>query len=305
MEEDFSEKRGYSSYYRDDSTIDLQSIADRPDRIQNGTDISGWSHMHTESRASFMSSSTRSHSTSEPEPIDSFFRPASRPPSHPPTQYYQAPSSGAVSPQSPTQDPIGNSARKRIRPDAARHGPKNSRSGSVSKLDGVSDDELAEPGRSGSSTTLSEQRRSRASPTEHSRGRLSVSTLASNSSTIRLSWQERDVSPVSVRDGDRTPNESTSALTSVPSDDEIEADDGNANVGARARHAEEQTTSPNRRGDMLRADGVGRFFQGGSVSIVNTTGESKGKKKAENKGENTGSRRAWLQRRYSLLGGKT
>jgi hypothetical protein len=299
VDESFSEKLGYSASYPDDETIDLQSIADRPDRIQNGTDISGWSHMHTDSRASYVSSSTQSPSIAEPEPIDNFFKPASQPPALPPKHFYQARPARAPSQQSVAQSQASNTARKRIRSDVARQRQKNPISEADIQLEDISGRHRVGP-RSGSSTDSSQQRQSVTSSMDHSRGRLSVSTLASNSSTIRMSWQDRDVSPVSLRDPeDTTPNASASVLTSVPSDDEAEPDDHDAKEGPRSVDPEEQAQS-SRQEDKSRSERVGRYFQSGSVSVVNTSGDSKGKKKAEN----TGSKKTWYQRRYSLLGGK-
>ena len=127
------------------------------------------------------------------------------------------------------------------------------------------------------------------SSTGHSRGRLSVSTLASNTSTIRLEWQPREVSPVSIRDNhDRTPNASVSALGSTHSEDEEEIE------GYQA-----QSTPSSRRGELSSAERMYKNLQRDRTPVSNS-GSVKGKKKSES----TGTKRSWLQSRYSLLGGR-
>ncbi len=273
----------------DEDTVDLQSIADRPNRIQDGTDRSGWSHMHTESRASYISSSTQANSIPETQPIDSLFQPASRGPSPPPKQLTQ---------QSLTQSQLSNTARKRIIRDVTLQRQRSSTPDSFSHTEYMSGLDMNGPRKSGSSTDSSRPRQSVRSSSDHSRGRLSVSTLASNTSTIRLEWQQRDVSPISVRDRETTPNASVSALTSPVSEDEEDSDV--VYTRGHSRNPQEQTTHSSRPDDLSIAEGTGKKSQPNRMSFTRSTSENKGKKKAES----TGSRRAWLQSRYSMLGGR-
>lgn len=311
----------YSATYPDDSTIDLQSIADRPDRIMNGTDISGWSHMHTESRASYVSSDTQSHSVAEPQRLDTFFQPASGPPTVPPKQLYQVRAGRVPSHASMSPSTFTNAAPQRNIADVARQRQKGSTADSAQQPGHVSNLEIArgrksgsstdssrpygnavgsitnKQGRSGSSTDSEDQRDSVTSRSSHSRGRLSVSTLASNTSTIRLSWQERDVSPMSVRDLNRTPNASVSALTSPVSDD----DEGEGEATDRDIRSRPYSPDAEKQNQAASAGEVDRHSRAGRKPPARPAGDGKGKQKAEG----TGSRRAWLQSRYSMLGGKT
>jgi serine/threonine protein kinase len=308
-DKDSFDRRRYSVVYADDATIDLQSIADRPDPILGGIDLSGWSDLHTESRASYVTSDTYSGSTTEPQQIDKFFKPASRPPSHPVNDLLPAHSDKGQSP--PSQSHFSNTARKRITSDVARQRQPASVADSARQREMTS----SAPDRSGSNTDQarkrfsvmgpdvlargsvtsessndsSVQRNSIMSSTGHSRGRLSVSTLASNTSTIRLEWQPREVSPISIRDSsNRTPNASVSALGSTHSEDEEEIEG-----------REGQRTPSSRRGELSSAERMYRNLQRNRTPISNT-GSVKGKKKSES----TGTKRAWLQSRYSLLGGR-
>ena len=284
-------RRRYSVIFPDDEIIDLQSIADRPDRIQNGTDISGWSHMHTDSRASYMSSDRQSDSPPEPQQIDSFFKPASRPPSLPVKDLFAPQLGKALSQHSPTHSRTSTTARRYVTPDLGRPRQTSLTSDSAGQRGIIPNHDIARSTRSGSSTDSSHIRNSILSSTDRSRGRLSVSTLASDSSTIRLEWQQRDVSPVSVRDGNRTPNASACASEDAASEDEEE------NGGT-----DEQVTASSRRGELSSAERMYRNLQRSRTSFSKTGGESKGKKKTES---GSGAKRAWLQSRYSLLGGKT
>ncbi|KAF7506153.1 hypothetical protein GJ744_012217 [Endocarpon pusillum] len=287
------ERRRYSVIFPDDEIIDLQSIADRPDRIQNGTDISGWSHMHTDPRASYISSDSDKQSDLAPEPqqIDSFFKPASRPPSLPAKDLFVPQLGKALSQHSLTHARTSTPARKYATADLGRPGQTGSTSASAGPRGVIPNRDIARSTTSGSSTDSSHVRNSILSSTDRSRGRLSVSTLASNSSTIRLEWQQRDVSPVSVGDGNRTPNASACASEHAASEDE-EVNDG----------TDEQTTASSRRGELSNAEKMYRNLQRSRMSLSKTGGESKGKKKTES---SAGAKRAWLQSRYSLLGGKT
>jgi serine/threonine protein kinase len=317
-DKDSFDRRRYSVVYADDATIDLQSIADRPDPILQGIDISSWSDLHTESRASYVTTDSQSGSTTEPQQIDKFFKPASRPPSLPVNDLRPAHSDKGQSPpsqsqsqsQSQPQSHFSNTARKRITPDVARQRQPGLAADSARQREvtGASDrsgsnidqarkrfsvmgpDVLARGSvMSESSNDTSILRNSILSSTGHSRGRLSVSTLASNTSTIRLEWQPREVSPISIRDNsNRTPNASVSALGSAHSEDEevTEGQDG-------------QKAASSRMGELSSAERMYRNLQRNRTPFSNTA-SAKGKKKSEG----TGTKRAWLQSRYSLLGGR-
>ncbi len=287
-------RRRYSVIFPDDETIDLQSIADRPDRIQNGTDISGWSHMHTDFRASYMSSDGHPDSPLEPQQIDNFFKPASEPPSLPAKDLFPLQVGKAVSQHSPAQSRTSTAARKYVIPDVGRARQISAASDLASQRGIMPQRDLARSTRSGSSTDSSHIRNSILSSTDRSRGRLSVSTLASNSSTIRLEWQQRDVSPVSIRDGNRTPSASASGLEDVISED-----------GGTMDGIDEPITPSSRRGELSNAERMYRNLQRSRMASGDSGGGNKGKKKAETTSSSTGAKRAWLQSRYSLLGGRT
>jgi serine/threonine protein kinase len=317
------DRRRYSVIYADDATIDLQSIADRPDPTLDGIDLSGWRDLHTESRASYVTSDTQPGSIADPQPIDKFFKPASRPPSLPVNDLRLVPSDKGQSPPSLSQSHFSNTARKRITPDTARQRQPGSAVDSARQREMSGASETAGSTRSGSSTDQARKRFSVMGPdvhargsvtsesstdssllrnslmssTGHSRGRLSVSTLASNTSTIRLEWQQREVSPISIRDHNRTPNASVSALGGAPSEDEEEM------VGN-----EEQRTPSSRLGELSSAERMYRNLQRNRTPFTNTgtnVGSNIGSiNKGKKKSESTGTKRAWLQSRYSLLGGR-
>jgi Protein kinase domain len=323
--ETFMARTRYSTPYPDDETIDLQSIADRPDRIQNGTDISGWSHMHTDSRASYVSFGTHSDSNSEPQHLETFFKPASRPPSLPAKDITPTQPSRALSSQSSNYSQPSNTARKRTTGDASRQHHKTSTLDSTSQRSNLSGRDRTLPPKTSSSADSTQKRYGSIGPattdssidsprhrhsilssTDASRGRLSVSTLASNSSTIRLSWQPRDVSPISLRNANRASNASNSALGDAVSGSEAEETDLDVEIPA--------PLSSSRKGDLSSAEKMYRTLQRnrgmfGDGAPGGLGAGEKGKKKVDAAGgvrDSTapGAKRTWLPSRYSLLGGR-
>ena len=141
---------------------------------------------------------------------------------------------------------------------------------------------------------------------EKRRGRNSVSTLASNSSTIRLSWRQRDVSPVSLHD---QMGNSGASICATPSTDRIESVPVAAtDASSRSR----QTSDPRDAGGgdfrkmvgLARMERLYRNVKQNEVTIraPNATGsEAKGKRKPA---ETTSPKKGGLASRYSILSGR-
>jgi Protein tyrosine and serine/threonine kinase len=295
-----------------DGMIELQSIADRPHRIQNGSAVSSWSQAHSDPRASYVSSDTQATSVLEAEFADSFFVSDLQPPSLPPKEIHHAHSYQALSPPSLSRSHVSNSGRKRVTPDAGRQGQKSSTTGTVSQQEGADRfDVVVEHFQSRFSADTDSQRRSDTSTTDTSRGRQSdtsitdtsrhsVSTLASNTSTLRLSWQQRDVSPVSAGGRD-TPTNASCAPISAGSQDPEAAGQDVIHARAQPSELEGQSKDPRRRGDLSGVERLSRKSSRGNVLAAAPSGESKNKGKQDSASWS----RAAIHRRFSLLGGKT
>jgi Protein kinase domain len=315
---DGSRATGYSP---EDDIIDLQSIADRPDRLQNGTDISSWSHVHTESRASYYSSDTNSNSLTERQLIDSFFLPESRPPSMMPKPLQHGHTNPTPSQQSYAQSHLSNTARKRITPDVIRQhlksptldstreqgvGPLGTQRKSGSSTDStrqrhsVLTPELLLPQRkSGSSTDSAKQRHSVIGISDMAQARHSVSTLASNTSTLRLSWHQRAISPMSNRGADKN-TEPVGVVGQAVSTDEDTEDDHFIHAQSDDNQPPDEQRQPPGRAGSATGPPMSQASREQSGSLRPADSKRKGKDKAES----TDSARVGPKQRYTVWRGR-
>lgn len=298
---DLSEKPRCADAYQNDDTVDLHSITNRTDRIRNGSDIPSSINAHTDPQSSYMPSNTQPSSTTEAQLMESVSHPISPPPSLLPQKVRQPQLSGALSPQPVAPSLVSHKLRKLVTPETAQIEQEMADPASARQRDREIGPHIrSEQSDKASRTDSVRAKQSGGNISYESRGRLSVSTLASNTSTIHLSWQERDVSPMSAHDTDKTPNASSSMLTSARLTDVANAEEGDFRTRAYSNDGEKEDMHLGRTQDLSSLEGMGRYWHRNRESVSDGANEGKGRKSSER----AGSKRAWFQARYPIVGGR-
>lgn len=294
-----------------DAPTGPRAIADRPGPIRNGTDVTDWNHNYSDSRASYIPFDTAPTSITETQLDEKGSVSKSPPPTRSPKQQSGSRSDRERLQQSLPPSQVSNTARKRTTPSAARQGLETSISESPGEQEHGRDVDVSpEASKSGSSTTDSTPPRySDNSTSETSRNRNSVSTLASNTSTLRMSWKPRAVSPVSSQGTRLYPDSPAGESICVRSAKEghrrgvngdDEDDQYSVAAGLDSTGSGGQSRRASKTWDLSTAEQMWENLQSDQVSTQPASGEHKGKQRAA---DGAGSMRARLKARYSLLGG--